>query len=117
MRVRESIINPMRKSTNPKGDCNCDLWDRDPEHFRKEGIPEGYCGFCDSIVGGKECGKPGHVRHHPGPHPVTACWCDEHYEVAATGCNPVAWACGLFSWGSFLGLIVLGGWLIYRWLF
>jgi len=45
---------------------------------------------------------------------VTACWCDEHYEVAATGCNPVAWAFGLFAWGSFLGLIIFVGWLIYR---
>ena len=106
----------MLKSTNPSGDCHCDLWDRNPEHFRKEGIPEGYCGFCDSIVGGKECGKPGHIRHYPGPRPVTACWCDEHYEFAATGCNAVAWALGLFASASFLGLITFVGWLIYGWL-
>ena len=106
----------MVKSTNPHGGCYCDLWEKDPDHFRKEGVPEGYCGFCDSIVGGKECGKPGHVRHYPGAYPVTACWCDEHYEVAATGFNPVAWVFGLFAWGIFLGLIVLVGWLIYRWL-
>ena len=67
------------------GDCYCHLWESDPQHLIDEGVPRGYCGLCDSLEGGKECGKPGHIRHYPGPYPVTACWCDEHYEACADG--------------------------------
>ena len=50
--------------------CYCGLWETDPDHFRKEGIPEGYCGICE------RCGKPGHTQHFPGPVPYTGAWCD-----------------------------------------
>ncbi len=42
-----------------------------------DGLPEGFCGRCDV------CGKPGHVRHHPGAVPVTGAWCDRHYRMTA----------------------------------
>ncbi len=100
-------------STNKQGDCYCSLWEKDPQFLRKEGVPKGYCGFCDSIVGGKECGKPGHIRHYPGSYPVTACWCDEHYEAAASGINPVRLGCMLVA----ALLLLLVGWLVSKCLF
>ena len=102
----------MISSTNKDGDCYCHLWETDPQHLIETGVPEGYCGLCDTEVGGELCGKPGHVRHHPGPYPVTACWCDEHYEVCVDGFNPIN------SWTLLLGLALLGvgGWFGVKWL-
>ncbi len=53
--------------------CYCGLWEEDPKHFERRGIPRGVCGMCDS------CGAPGHTRHYPGPVPVTGSWCDTCY--------------------------------------
>lgn len=55
--------------------CYCDLWDKDPDFLRKEGIPSGYCGKCE------RCGAPGHTRHYPGPVPCTGSWCDKCFRV------------------------------------
>lgn len=55
--------------------CYCGIWDKDPGHFAKEGLPEGYCGTCI------RCGAPGHTRHYPGPVPFTGAWCDRCYTV------------------------------------
>jgi hypothetical protein len=94
------------RSTNPHGDCYCHIWESDPQFFIREGIPEGYCGRCDSIVGGKECGKPGHMRSGPGP--FTTCSCDEH-----AGGRPIH--CGCLVLG-FLLVVALGV-LLYFWFF
>ncbi len=60
----------------PGNDCYCHLWDEDPEALRSQGLPEGYCGFCDTEVDGQPCGRPGHL--HSGPGPFTFAYCDEH---------------------------------------
>lgn len=39
--------------------------------MEKEGVPEGFCGFCEI------CHKPGHVQHFPGAVPYTGTWCDD----------------------------------------
>jgi len=57
---------------NKRG-CYCGIWDTDPAHFESEGVPRGFCGFCET------CNKPGHTRHFPGSVPYTGCWCDFHY--------------------------------------
>jgi hypothetical protein len=80
----------MAYSTNPDGDCYCHLWDKDPEHFREMGVPEGYCGLCSAEVGGKRCNRPGHVRSGPGPY--TFCHCEEHEGGKPIHCGCVALA-------------------------
>lgn len=52
-----------------------------------EGIPRGYCGFCDV------CGKPGHTRHFPGAVPATGTWCDFHYWRLALTHPAGSWGC------------------------
>ena len=66
----------MAYSTNPDDDCYCHLWDDDPDWMRSRGIPDGYCGLCDTTVGGERCGKPGHLRQGNGPY--SFCSCEEH---------------------------------------
>ena len=34
-----------------------------------------YCSTCEI------CGRPGHLRHHPGAVPITGSWCNFHYKV------------------------------------
>ena len=60
-----------------KGKCYCSAWDTNPQAFEKQGIPHGYCGFCDV------CGRPGHCRAHPGAPAVTSSLCDEHWQAAS----------------------------------
>jgi hypothetical protein len=95
----------MTNISNLPNDCYCHLWKTDPEVLRSEGVPEGYCGFCDSEIGGQVCGKPGHVRQGAGPY--TFCWCDEHQP----GFNPINFGCILFA----ALLVVLIGGLLYWW--
>ena len=57
---------------NKRG-CYCGIWDTNPAHFESQGVPRGFCGFCET------CNKPGHTRHFPGSVPYTGCWCDFHY--------------------------------------
>jgi O-acetyl-ADP-ribose deacetylase (regulator of RNase III) len=57
-----------------RGPCRCDQREKMPGLLEEKGVPRGYCGACD------DCGKPGHVRHHPGGVPFTGAWCDEHYD-------------------------------------
>jgi hypothetical protein len=97
------------KSTNPVGDCYCHLWEKDPDHMRSEGIPEGYCGFCSILVKGKECGKPGHIRQGNGPY--TVCSCDDH--ASEPGFNPITVGCNLLILLS----ILAAAWMILRWIF
>jgi len=60
--LQSEMNKKIAPSTNEKGDCYCCLWETDPQIFIDQGVPEGYCGFCDTIVKGKVCGKPGHMR-------------------------------------------------------
>ena len=96
------------RSTNPKGDCYCSLWETKPEALREEGIPEGYCGFCSAEFKGVRCGKPGHIRQGNGPY--SYCACDEHYSESSF--NPISVGCTLFFWILVLG----GGFLLVRFL-
>ena len=100
------MVGAMVQSTNPDGDCYCHIWESDPQFFVQEGVPEGYCGLCDTMVHGKRCGKPGHVRSGPGPD--TTCSCDEH-----AGGQPIHFGCVVF--GSLLALAL--GVLVYFWFF
>lgn len=61
---------------NKRG-CYCELWETNPSALEKDGIPEGFCSFCE------KCGKPGHLRHFPGSAPYTGGWCDHHYRLTA----------------------------------
>ncbi len=63
-------------SARAEDHCYCDLWNEDPARLRGQGLPEGYCGFCDTEVKGGICGRPGHLRSGPGP--FTFGYCDEH---------------------------------------
>ena len=96
------------ESTNPHGDCYCGLWEKSPQTLIDQGVPEGYCGLC-SVSG---CGRPGHIRHYPGPVPVTLCWCDEHYAAEVSGFNPIRLMTNLV----FLGLVIFLAWFVYSWL-
>lgn len=58
-----------------KRNCYCNLWEKSPVTLEQQGIPHGYCGICE------KCGKPGHLRHFPGPVPYTGGWCDRHYRT------------------------------------
>ncbi len=60
----------------PGKNCYCNLWNEDPGALRSQGLPKGYCGFCDTEVNGRPCGRPGHM--HSGPGPFTFGYCDEH---------------------------------------
>ena len=65
------------REKSPAGNCFCSLWDTSPQFLEEQGLPRGYCGFCDM------CGDPGHGRHFPGPVPVTGAWCDICYRIQA----------------------------------
>ena len=54
--------------------CYCKLWQTSPATLSEQGIPPGYCGFCEV------CGKPGHLRHAPGIAPYTDAWCDSCFK-------------------------------------
>jgi hypothetical protein len=56
-----------------KRNCYCGLREYHPNILDQDGVPPGFCGFCEI------CKKPGHTRHFPGASPVTGCWCDRHY--------------------------------------
>lgn len=92
---------------NPRG-CYCGLWEKEPEYLKRQGVPEGFCGFCDT------CKKPGHTRHFPGSSPVTGCWCDVHYRRVALF-HPLGvygkrlWSCALLI--LVLLWLFLPGWL------
>ena len=66
-------INETPTERSERIGCYCSLWDKDPQFYVKENVPEGYCGICDN------CKKPGHTRHYPGPVPYTGSWCDSCY--------------------------------------
>lgn len=90
-----------RKDTvgmNNRG-CYCDIWEKDPEFFRKQGIPEGFCGFCDT------CKKPGHTRHFPGSSPYTGTWCDFHYRMIGL-IHPLG-IYGTFFWAAIVILLIV----------
>ena len=53
--------------------CYCDS----KNVSKEEGLPAGYCGFCDI------CHRPGHVMPFPGASPQTGAWCGFHYWAAA----------------------------------
>lgn len=78
-----------------KKDCYCN----DQNAAREEGLPPGYCGFCDV------CGRAGHIRHFPGASPQTGGWCDCHYKVAA--CVSPNGRYGIFLWVSLTAAILI----------
>lgn len=51
--------------------CYCGQWD--PLELRRQGVPAGFCGLCET------CGRAGHARHFPGALAYTGAWCDKHY--------------------------------------
>ena len=55
--------------------CYCSIRDKDPNYYAKQGVPDGFCGFCSV------CKKPGHTCHVPAPLPYTGTWCEEHYQL------------------------------------
>lgn len=61
---------------NPQG-CYCGLRQSRPGFLESQGVPPGFCGFC------QVCHRPGHIRHHPGSVPMTGSWCDTHYRRLA----------------------------------
>jgi hypothetical protein len=83
-------------AANERG-CYCGLWETDPGHMESQGLPRGFCGFCDT------CGRPGHMRHFPGASPYTGAWCDKHYQMTA-------WLHPMGFYARFLygGIAVLG---------
>jgi len=89
----------MEKSDANKRMCYCDaLRKKDPDYLKKQGIPDGFCGTCE------KCGKPGHIRHHPGSVPYTGAWCDRCYRIL-TWTHPLAFP-GLLVWtGAAIGII------------
>jgi hypothetical protein len=82
-------------------DCYCDLRRTNPGVLEKQGVPLGYCGICS-------CGAPGHVRHYPGPVPVSGAWCDDCYS-----CLP---ATPLVTKLFYLFLSLIAGGLLLVWL-
>lgn len=84
----------MEMEKNARG-CYCELWNTKPEFLEQQEIPRGYCGLC------QVCGRPGHIRHHPGAVPYTGSWCDWHYRRVALF-HPFA-PLGCILW---LGLLV-----------
>ena len=58
----------------PENSCYCNP--ENAESRRARGLPDGYCGLCDTEVDGRPCGRPGHM--HSGPGPFTFAYCDEH---------------------------------------
>lgn len=51
------------------------------------------------------CGRPGQVRHFPGPSPSTGVWCDRHHE-RLLWLHPMGWH------GRRLCLVVIAGVLV-----
>ncbi len=84
--------------------CYCSLWGTGPEVLEQQGVPRGFCGLC------RVCGRPGHLRHHPGSVPFTGAWCDRHYRRLALT-HPAA-PLGCLLWAAVAG----GGLLLIRWL-
>ena len=89
--------------------CYCHLWETNPQSLIKEGLPRGYCGFCEAEIKGKVCGKPGHIRQGNGPY--SACWCDEHYGDGK-GFNPIAAGCNIVAVSALIALI----YLVFNWI-
>ena len=95
-------------SASPSTDCYCDLWKEKPGALRESGLPEGFCGICDTEVNGRRCGRPGHM--HSGPGPFTFAYCDEHPPgqfihfgcVALVALLLVAAGIGAVAWWWFL---------------
>lgn len=65
--------------------CYCDL----PYNHPSRPGPD-FCAMCD------RCGKPGHLRHHPGAVPFTGGYCDFHYRLTAV-IHPLG-PIGIFLW-------------------
>ncbi len=84
----------------PPDRCYCDLWKKNPKILIKQGVPEGFCGFCD------RCGEPGHVLHFPGALPVTLGWCRKHY-YRAMMLHQLG-SIGIFLWGGVALLAIVG---------
>jgi len=91
----------MTDDSGKSTDCYCNLWDKNPAHMESQGIPRGYCGFC------QRCRRPGHVRHFPGAAPYTGCWCDRHYRLLSI-VHPLG-SRGILVYGM---LLVVGLWLL-----
>lgn len=91
---------------NERG-CYCELWDTKPAALESQGVPRGYCGFC------QVCGAPGHTRHFPGGVGYTGCWCDRHYR-RLSWLHPLAWP-GMFVYLLLVALGVLLVRVLFGW--
>jgi len=90
---------------NERG-CYCEIWDKNPAFFESQGVPRGYCGFC------QRCEAPGHTRHFPGAAPYTGCWCDRHYRVLSI-VHPLG-RIGMFVYFGLLALILWIPWILSK---
>ena len=79
--------------------CYCDLWDKNQKVLEDQGVPRGYCSFC------QKCKKPGHTRHFPGAVPYTGGWCDYHYSL-------LKWLHPLGSIGVIIWTVAISGLLL-----
>ena len=101
----EVLIVLYKPQNQARGHCNCNIWGKSPDTLRTQGIPDGYCGWCDV------CGKPGHVQHFPGAVPFTGAWCRKHYYRTMIT-HPLG-AIGFFVW--IVGIFGLSGLIIMMW--
>jgi hypothetical protein len=113
--IETTVVNIKQKALMDKTNendsgCYCHLWETQPEIFQEQGVPRGYCGLCDALIKGKECGKPGHLRQGNGPY--SFCLCDEHYD-GGNGFNPIRVGCNIFFALLLLGIL----WLIIKFVF
>ncbi len=90
---------------NKRG-CYCEYRDTNPKYDESRGVPQGYCGFCQT------CKKPGHTRHFPGAVPFTGCWCDYHYRLLSV-VHPLGFP-GMSLYGVAIGVIAVILWMVLR---
>ena len=87
-------------------DRYCSLWNTNPQSLRDQGVPQGFCGYCEI------CGQPGHTQHFPGAVPYTGAWCSRHLRWISV-LHPMAFP-GTLVWLLGLTLIVVLAVLIFR---
>ena len=73
----KTLDPPQTHAGSEQRDCYCGLDGSTGTSTATSDVPPGICGRCDV------CGHPGHIRHFPGPAPVTGTWCDIHFRRAA----------------------------------
>jgi hypothetical protein len=77
LKVPESNSPVEWEAYSSQRNCYCRIWATGPAMYEERGLPRGFCGTCE------RCGKPGHLRHFPGPVPYTGAWCDRCHVITA----------------------------------